>query len=296
MKKYLPILLLCLYTGSYAQHNFDSVTIESIAINDHLYMLKGEGGNIGVLTGTDGVLMVDDQYAPLSDKIKAAISALDKRPIRFIINTHVHGDHSGGNEKFATTGTTIVAHENVRVRMMNPHGTDTNIQPPRDKEAWPVITFAEEMRLHLNGEDIEVFHSGNAHTDGDIIVHFKQSNVIHAGDVFVRYGYPYIDVSRGGGIEGFILFVEKLLHRMDDQTVVIPGHGELATKADVQLFYNRLTDLRDHVVKALKQGVAVEEVTSLPFVSKYDGEWGRGFTKGKDFVLMIAEYYSKHTK
>lgn len=277
--------------GAFAQENFDTVKIRPIKVAEHIYMLEGSGGNIGVLTGKDGVLMIDDQFAPLSQKIKDAIKTLDPGEIRFLINTHVHGDHSGGNENFKRMGVTVIAHDRVRERMMKEHvdKASKEITPPRDKDAWPVITVADKISFHLNDEDIDVLHFNSGHTDGDVIVYFKKANVFHTGDMFVRYGYPYIDASRGGGINAFLAYLDKLLPVIDENSKVIPGHGELATKADVKVFRDKLADIRDQVAAALKKGKKVEDIPAMGISDKYDAEWGKGFLKGKDYILFIAE-------
>lgn len=284
------ILCLLLYTAK-AQTNFDSVKIEPVKVADNLYYLKGAGGNIGVFIGKEGTLMVDNQFAPLSNKINGAIKTLSPHEIRFLVNTHIHGDHSGGNENFRNMGATIIAHNSVREKMskerVNP--SDNKVTPPRHEDAWPVLTFGDNLNLFLNQEDIELIHVSPAHTDGDVVVHFKKANVFHMGDVFVTYGYPYIDYSNGGSINGFIASLDKFLSLMDDNTKVIPGHGELCTKADVKNFRDRLADIRDEVAAALKKGRKVEDITNLPIASKYDSDWGGGFTKGKDFVLQVAD-------
>ncbi len=290
MKRNVLLILGALVASAVmAQNNFDTVKVTSALVRDHVYMLKGSGGNIGVLTGKDGVLMVDDQFAPLSQKIRDAIKALDPGEIRFLINTHVHGDHSGGNENFKKMGVTVVAHDKVRERMMKEHVDGKNVEPPRDPDAWPLITVENKISFHLNDEDIDVLHFANGHTDGDMIIHFKKANVFHCGDMFVRYGYPYIDATRGGGINGFITFLDKILPLMDDNSKVIPGHGELATKADVKIYRDRLADMRDQVAAALKKGKKVEEIPGMGIADKYEAEWGRGFVKGKDFILFLAE-------
>jgi glyoxylase-like metal-dependent hydrolase (beta-lactamase superfamily II) len=291
MKNILWIAVLFPFLSIAQERNFDNVVIEPVRVADRIYLLKGAGGNIGVLVGEDGVLMVDDQFAPLSEKIKKAIENLNRGKIKFLINTHIHGDHSGGNENFAKAGVFIVAHEGVRSRMMKEHVSGDKVEPPRPKEALPIITFQEGMTFHVNGEDIELFHYGRAHTDGDVIVFFKQSNVYHTGDVFVRYGYPYIDMTRGGTVKGFIAFLDELIERMDDSAKVIPGHGELATRKDVVAFRDKLKDMYDGVVAALSKGVKLEEIGNIDVAKKYDAEWGAG--KGKDFVYMIAENHLK---
>jgi len=270
-------LVITLSAG--AQQNWDSIQVTSQQVRDNIYMLTGSGGNIGVLTGEDGIVMIDDQFLELGDKIKKAIAALDKGPIRFTLNTHIHGDHSGSNEYFKRAGSTIVAHDVVRERM---------IKQPRDKDAWPVITFPDKLSLHLNGQDIDLLHFEAGHTDGDVIIHFKQGNVFHMGDVFVRYGYPYIDMSNGGNINGLISTVDKVLALMNDQSLVIPGHGELCKKDEVKKYRDRLATIRDKVASALKQGKKPEDLAGLGITKAYDAEWGKGFIKGNDFVMVVA--------
>jgi cyclase len=274
-----------------AQQNMDTVTIRPVKVKDNLFMLKGNGGNIGLLSGPDGSFMVDDQYAPLSEKIVAAITKLTPNAVKYLVNTHVHGDHSGGNENFGKQGITIVAQENVRMRMTKPYTNPMNNQttPPRDPSAWPLVTFDETIRLHLNGEDIEITHFKlGAHTDGDAVVQFKNANVLHAGDLFVRYGYPYIDGSRGGTYKGFIKSLDKIIEMTDDQTVIMPGHGELATRHDVKALRDKLVDIGDKVAAAVKKGKKLEDIPGLGITDPYDAELGKGFQKGKDFVMMIG--------
>jgi glyoxylase-like metal-dependent hydrolase (beta-lactamase superfamily II) len=292
MNRVLLIAAGCLiYFSMSAQNNFDSVKITSVQVADNLYFLKGSGGNIGVFIGKEGTLMIDDQFAPLSNKINGAIKTLSPNDIRFLINTHLHGDHSGGNENFKKMGATIVAHDLVRERMakQSVNKTTNEVTPPRSEEAWPMISFSDKLNFYLNQEDIELLHIEPGHTDGDVVVHFKKANVYHMGDMFVTYGYPYIDYSNGGSINGFIASLDKFLAMMDESTKVIPGHGELCTKADVKKFRDRLAEIRDEVAANLKKGKKAEDVTALPIATKYDAEWGTGFIKGKDFVLQIAE-------
>jgi cyclase len=292
MKNKYTLLTCMLFVSllSFGQGNMDTVKIVPIKVTEQIYMLKGSGGNIGVLIGNEGTLMIDNQFAPLSNKINGAIKTLSPGEIRFAINTHVHGDHSGGNENFNKMGATLVAHDNVRTRMMketvNPQTNRTT--PPRDKEAWPVVTFADKLNLHLNGEDVILHHFDKGHTNGDVIVQFKNANVVHTGDAFVRYGYPYIDLSNGGSVNGFVNTLDKILLLLDDNTKVIPGHGELATKADVKKLRDGIADIRDQVAAALKKGKKVEDIAALGITDKYEAEWGKGFVKGKDFVLMMA--------
>ena len=274
-----------------AQSNYDTVKIRPVKLSEQIYMLKGSGGNIGVMIGKEGTLVIDNQFAPLSNKINGAVKTLDPGEIKFMINTHLHGDHSGGNENFYKMGAIIVAHDQVRERMMKEsfNARANRTTPPRDKEAWPAITFADKLNFHLNDEDIILHHFDIGHTDGDVIVQFKKANIIHTGDAFVRYGYPFIDISSGGGVNGFINTLDKILLLIDDNTKVIPGHGEVATKADVKKVRDNIADIRDQVAAALKKGKKIEDMAALGITDKYDAEYGKGFVKGKDFVLMVAE-------
>lgn len=272
-------LFVAIASNGFSQQDWDAVKVTSEKVRDNIYILKGSGGNIGVLTGKDGVVMIDDQFLQLGDKIKDAIAALDEGPIRFTLNTHIHGDHSGSNEYFKQIGSTIVAHDLVRERM---------IKQPRDKDAWPVVTFPGRLNLHLNGQDVELIHFEPGHTDGDVIIHFKQANVFHMGDLFVRYGYPYIDTSSGGNINGLISNVEKALDLMDEESRIIPGHGEVCGKGEVKKYRDRLANIRDKVASALKDGKKPEDLAGLGITIPFDEEWGKGFIKGKDFVITVA--------
>ena len=291
MKKITLVNLIVLFSSHLlAQQNLDTVRIRPVKVADNIYMLKGSGGNIGVFIGKEGTLMIDNQFAPLSNKINGAIKTLDPGEIRFLINTHIHGDHSGGNENFKRMGTTIIAHDVVRERMSKEQVNKAlnRVTPPREKDALPVITFANKLNFHLNDEDIELIHLDAAHTDGDLLVHFKNGNVYHTGDMFVRYGYPFIDVSSGGTVNGFISSLDKMLGMMDDNSKIIPGHGEVCTRADVKIFRDKIADIRDQVAAALKKGKKIEDIPAMGITDKYDTEWGKGFVKGKDFVLLIA--------
>ena len=291
MKYFLTFaVILTFFSVATAQQNFDTVRIRPVKITDQIYMLKGSGGNIGVMIGKDGTLMIDDQFAPLANKINGAIKTLDPGDIRFLINTHLHGDHSGGNENFKRMGVTVVAHDMVRERLSKEQtNRQGQVTPPRDSDALPEITFANKLNFHLNDENIELIHLDPAHTDGDVAIHFIKADVYHMGDMFVTYGYPYIDYNNGGSIIGFVESLDSFLKLMDDNTKIIPGHGEICTKADVKQFRDRLAEFRDEVTAALKNGKKVEDIGNLPIASKYDEAWGKGFVKGKDFTLQIAE-------
>jgi len=241
----LCVLFFC-FSNAYSQE-FDKVQISTIKVAENIYMLQGQGGNIGVCVGEDGVFIVDDQFAPLTAKIKAAIAKLSNKSIRFVINTHWHFDHVGGNENMGEAGAVIVAHENVRKRM----STDQFIEffnkklPPSPKVALPVITFTQDIAFHLNNEETRIFHATNAHTDGDAIVFFKKSNVIHTGDIYFAGIYPFIDTSSHGSIDGMIKAAKHILSIINDDTKVIPGHGPLSKKAELAEYVEMLVSLNN---------------------------------------------------
>ncbi|MEM7372592.1 MAG: MBL fold metallo-hydrolase [Bacteroidota bacterium] len=288
----LLILLTSLVLSESLQgQDFSKVVIEPIQLTDHIYYLKGRGGNIGVLTGPEGVVMIDNQFAPLADKIEAAIKTLSDAPIRYVINTHFHGDHSGGNEAFSKKGGILLAHENVRARL----STDQyqaffdRKTPAKPKTSWPVITFGEGLRLHLNGETIDIIHHSSAHTDGDALVYFRTSNVLHAGDVFVTYGFPFIDASSGGSIEGFIAYLDFMIDLIDDETKVIPGHGDLSNRQDVIAFRDRLKHLYTQVMIRKRMGQSMDKILAAGITEPFEEEWGKGFIKGRDFLMLLSE-------
>jgi len=264
-----------------AQHNnFDSVQIKTLKITDKIFMLEGDGGNIGALVGKDGIVMIDDQFAPLSEKIKAALKSLSDKPVRFVINSHFHGDHTGGNEHFGGEGAIIVAQENSRLRMTSDQFMETldKKKTAAPYDALPKVTFTESVTLHLNGETVQVFHVKNAHTDGDAVINFKESNVFHAGDVFVRYGLPYIDQPHGGSIDGMIKGIDQLLALVNDDSKIIPGHGALAGKKDLLEYRSMLVTTRDKILKGIKEGKTLEQVVATDptkgFISAFDRkEW-----------------------
>jgi glyoxylase-like metal-dependent hydrolase (beta-lactamase superfamily II) len=235
------------------------------------------------------VLLVDDQYAPLTPKIKAAVAALTDKPIKFVLNTHWHGDHTGGNENLGTAGTLIVAHDNVRVRMSTEQfNTFFNRKTPAaPKAALPTVTFNESVRFHLNGEEIHAFHVPPAHTDGDSIVHFVKANTLHMGDTFFNGLYPFIDVGSGGGIEGMIAAADQLLAMVKDDTRIIPGHGPLARKADLKAFRDMLAGVRDKALPLVQAGKTEQEFVAAKPTAAFDAKWGGGFMKPDQFATLV---------
>lgn len=259
------------------QQDFSKVEIKVTKVSGNVYMLEGAGGNIAASVGDDGIVIVDDQFAPLADKIRAALKGITDKPLRFIINTHYHFDHTGGNLPFHDA--TIIAHDNVRKRlaqsnMIGNGGSMKMEQPANPQEALPVITFQHDVTLHVNGEDIRALHAPSGHTDGDSIVFFPKSNVVHMGDDFVRYGFPFIDINGGGSSKGMIAALEGAMAQLPADVKVIPGHGALSTLADVREFVKLLKDTRAVVEKAVKAGKTLEQLKQEKVLApwqKYSG-------------------------
>ena len=258
----VPILFA---TGFIAAQN--EVVIKTDKLSDHVYMLTGQGGNIGLSIGEDGVFVIDDQFARLTPKILAAIRAITDQPIVYVVNTHFHGDHTGGNANLEKEGAKIIAHDNVRKRLVE-----------GGKDGLPVITFNDELSVYMNGEQVFVFHIDNAHTDGDALLYFTESNVLHTGDNYFHKRYPYIDVNSGGTIDGYIKAVKSALMLIDDETKIIPGHGPLSNKAEYATFLEMLIELRTNVQAEIDKGKTEEEIVSNTAITqKYDAlnySWG----------------------
>src|SRR3954454_11529883 len=272
MRKFLAALFVLMIANLiHAQDDrLAKVEIKVVPVSGSVYMLQGAGGNIGVSVGEDGIVIVDDQFAPLAPKIKAALKGLTDKPVRFVLNTHFHGDHTGGNAQFGSEAT-IMAHENVRKRLSV--GEPGKASP---REALPVITFNDRATVHLNGEDIRAIHLPHGHTDGDSVIYFQESNVLHMGDDFVTYGFPFVDVQSGGSVSGMIAGLEKVLAMVPKDVKIIPGHGPLSEPADVEKFITMLKETRALVANAAKAGQTVEQMKAGKLLAKY-ADLGKGF-------------------
>ena len=276
-----------------AQRDFSKVVIETVKVTDSVYMLTGAGGNIGLSVGADGVIVIDDQFGPLSDKILAAIRAITDQPARFIINTHFHQDHIDGNELLsAATGGVVVAHENVRKRLSTPQFVEffNNRMPAYPPEALPIVTFDSSIRFHMNGDVIDVFHpEDNAHTDSDSVIYFRNSNVLHGGDLVFFGSYPFIDLSSGGSVTGFTAATEALIAQLNDDTQIIPGHGSVGDLDQLRAVRDMLATLIDRVRKLVDQGKTRDEVIAAKLSAEFDDRYGGGSIKPDDIVGFVFD-------
>jgi glyoxylase-like metal-dependent hydrolase (beta-lactamase superfamily II) len=267
----------------------DKVEYVPTPLSDTVTMVKGRGGNIAVSAGADGVFVIDDQMQPLTEQLLAAIREIDPRPVRFVINTHYHGDHVGGNEALGKAGSVIIAHDNIRRRMssdqFNNFFNDTTPAWPAD--ALPVVTFNDRVTLHLNGEAVTAHHVPRGHTDGDSLVHFPGSNVLHMGDIFFNGLYPYIDLDGGGTVQGMIAAVALGLSLANDQTRVIPGHGPVTDKAELQRYHDFLVEARDNVQALVDRGLSLEQAIAEQPTAKWDEALGGTWIKPPQFVTFI---------
>ncbi len=266
--------------------------LETVPLRGSVYMMVMEpAGNIGVSAGADGAFVIDDQFAPMTERIIAAVAELTDQPIAFVANTHWHGDHSGSNENFGRMGYTIVAHENVRARLnsIQYHLFFKTGTRPRPADALPVITYDDRMTFHLNDEVIEVIHVPVAHTDGDSAFYFREANVLHTGDAFINRGYPLIDIASGGSIKGLIEAANQMLEIVNDETIIIPGHGPLADRARMIEIRDMLADARERVVALIDQGMSLNEIKAAKPLATLDPEWGQALVKGRAFVTIIYQ-------
>jgi len=275
-------------SGALAQ-DYSEVEIKSTELGNGVYMLTGAGGNMGLSVGDGGVFLIDDQYAPLTQKIRAAIAKLSDKPVKFVINTHWHFDHTGGNENLGKEGAIIVAHDNVRKLMSKDQFIATfnaNI-PAASEVALPSITFSDTTTFHLNGEELHVQHLEPSHTDGDSIVAFKKANVIHTGDIFFNGFYPFIDVDHGGSINGVIANATAIIGMAGADTKIIPGHGPLADRAQLIAYRDMLITARDNVKVLVDAGKTEDQTVAAKPTAELDETWGDGFLKPEVFVKLV---------
>lgn len=286
LARLLALSLTLAATPALAQ-DFSKVQIKATELRGGTHLLTGAGGNIVASVGDDGTWIIDDQYAPLSEKIRAALKALGDKPLRFVINTHWHGDHTGGNEAVGQAGAVIMAHHNVRKRMGTAgmfRGQPREASPPG---ALPVVTFDDGVSLHLNGDHVTARHVAHAHTDGDVLVKFEKANVLHMGDVYFNGLYPFIDLESGGGIEGFLAAIRTGVELADDATLVVPGHGPVSNRAELAAYGAMLQRYRDAIAAMKRDGRSLEEVIAARPTAATDEALGKAFIKPDQLVTSI---------
>jgi glyoxylase-like metal-dependent hydrolase (beta-lactamase superfamily II) len=297
----LGAVLLCSSAAqAQQQQDFSKVQIKVTKVSGNIYMLEGAGGNIAASIGEDGIVIVDDQFAPLAEKIQAALKDLKitDKPVRFVINTHYHGDHSGGNEPFANAGSTVIAQDNVRKRLESggTAGNGGSVKmdvKPANKSALPIITFEHDVTVHLNGEDIRALHFPSGHTDGDSIIFFPKNNVVHMGDDFVRYGFPFIDVASGGSVQGMIDAMEKATAQLPADVKVIPGHGALSNLDDVRAFTKMLRETSAVVQKAINEQKTLEQMKQQKILEPW-AQWKGDFVNDDAFIETLYNSLTGH--
>ena len=288
MKRLWVAAALASSAASAQQEDFSKVEIKATQVAGSVWMLAGSGGNIAVSAGDDGIVMVDDQFAPLLPKIKAALAKISQKPVRFLVNTHWHFDHVGGNAGMADTAA-ILAHENVRKRMQaGAEFPDFKLKiEPAQPRALPVLTYQHDVTIWLNGEPVRALHVPPGHTDGDTVVFFTKSNVVHMGDDFVTYGFPFVDLASGGSVRGMIAAIDEVLPQIPPDAKIIPGHGPVSTVADVKKFRNRLDEIVALVARGLKSGKTVEQMQKEKLLAPYE-DWNGGLLKADQFIAVVA--------
>lgn len=282
--------LLSLCSAAPASAQQQEVTIAVQPITEGVAMITGSGGNIGLVYGAGQALLIDDQFAPLTEGILAAVAGETEAPVTWVVNTHWHGDHTGGNENLAGQGATIVAHENVRARMSTEQVREAfgRVVPESPPQALPVVTFKGGLSLHLGAQRIDLHHVSAAHTDGDSLVYLERANVMHMGDVFFNGIYPFIDTGSGGSVDGVLAAVGKALELTDDDTTIIPGHGPLAGRTDLVAYRTMLSGVRAAVLTLLQDGKSIDEVVAAKPSAPWDDVWGGGFMNADRFVAIVA--------
>ena len=282
-------LVLLSFAAAAQDEDFSKVQMKVIKVSGSVYMLQGSGGNIGASVGEDGIVIVDDEFAPLADKIRAALKGVTDKPVRFVINTHWHFDHTGGNEAFSPTST-VIAQDNVRKRLIT-GGTagygvgDTEVKAA-PKAALPIITFDHDVSVHLNGEDIRALHFPHGHTDGDSVIFFPQSNVVHMGDDFVTYGFPFVDLRSGGSVAGMIAAMEQVSAQLPADVKVIPGHGPISNLDDVRRYTTMLKETRAVVEKGVKAGKTLDQLKQENVLAPWQ-KWSGEFITTEQWLITL---------
>lgn len=273
-----------------AQNDMSAVEITTIPVAENIYMLVGSGGNIGLCVGEDAVFMIDDQFAPLTDKIMAAVRELSDKPVKVLLNTHWHYDHTGGNENFGKMGATIIAHDNVYARMSTEQETPLaeGLTPPSPPAALPVITYAENATIHLCGYTIRAQKVGPAHTDGDTVVHFVEADVYHMGDTYFNGFYPFFDQDSGGDINGLVEVAKEYASAISPTAKLIPGHGPLSNKSELTNYAEVIETIRDRVAAAIADGKTPDEIEAMQLSKDFDGNWGSGLLTPAEFTKLVV--------
>jgi glyoxylase-like metal-dependent hydrolase (beta-lactamase superfamily II) len=293
---YISALLIVCFAVSHvrAQQDFSKVQMKATKVAGNIYMIEGAGGNIGVSAGADGILIVDDQFAPLADKIRAALKEINPGQLRFVLNTHYHGDHTGSNPAFGREAT-IIAHDNVRARLATEQIVRGQKIPASPKEGLPIITFNQSVSIHFNGEEIRVIHFPAGHTDGDSVMFFTASNVVHMGDHFFTGRFPFIDLEHGGTVEGLTRNVEAVIARVPADVKIIPGHGPLSTLDDLKLYRRMLTETTALVRKGMAEGKTLEQLKTAGLPDEWKS-WGTGFINTGFWIETIYNSSPKDNK
>ncbi len=286
----ITALIIILSTIVNAQ-DMDKVTIVTTELSSSIFMLEGRGGNIAFCKGDDGLFMIDDQFTGLTDKIKEAIGTGNIGIVNFLINTHWHSDHTGGNEDWANLGSIIVAHKNVRKRLSEKQLIKffNNEVEPSPADALPILTFSDEVIFYYNDEEIIVKHFAHAHTDGDAVIHFPNSNVVHMGDIYFSGAFPFIDISSGGSIEGVINAIEQILPTLNDSTKIIPGHGKLSNKSEMAEHLKMLKSVKAEVKSLVDKGESEDEILKENPALKFAYKWETGFIKANQFTKFVYQ-------
>jgi len=276
---------------AFGQQDFSKVEIKGQNVKGNIYMLNGTGGNIGVSVGSDGILIVDDKFAPLADKIRAALKGVGGGKLKFILNTHFHGDHTGGNVAFGPEAP-IIAHTNVRKRLMIEQTRGGQTTPPPPKEAWPVVTFDHSVSIHFNGEEIKALHFPRGHTDGDSVIFFTGSNVVHMGDDFFAGRFPFVDLDSGGDVEGLTSNIAQVIQQLPADVTIIPGHGPISRLEDLKTYHRMLVETTDVVRKRKAAGKSLAEIKAEGLPAEWKS-WGEGFISGDRWIETIYRSLSR---